>query len=555
MEHQLHVLVVDDEPRQRRGVAALIRQLRPGYTVHEARNGQEALEHSLAHPVNLVLTDIQMPVMNGMDYINKVRQSRLELRIVLITVYDEFHYVQQAIRLNVMDYMIKPVTAEQLLPLLESIEQEQAHQRIQLEQQQSLSRQLARLEPVYQEHLLYRWLTGSLNVQEQQECQHYFRRDGDISIWMMRRMDSPRQEASDWKRLLHHHLETVVPSDISLYYIGMDDPEEPLTLIVQWLYAWQTTDHQTYRDQVMAMLEQLRSDDKGDICTGESWLFSSKETAEEIHRAYRSAAAALERHFYEEKSCWLISISSDWSLTGNQRPPIGYLSTASIESAIHKRDKTAMEQELDHLLKQLAADRPPVSWLQYHLLQILMPCIEHSSAHMGQELQDQYGQRLEKLIRQSVRLPELRMRLFALLSEWLEQIDSCRMSKSEQAMLACHEYLERHYHEDLSLDEVAGRFYYNPSYFSLLFKSHFGISFTDYIQRLRMQHARTMLLETDSRIAEIARQAGYRDIKYFAKVFKKSFLYTPEEYRRQFRRANIPADRPASRGVSSPGVD
>ncbi|WP_046214257.1 response regulator [Paenibacillus wulumuqiensis] len=555
MELQLHVLVVDDEPRQRRGVAALVRQLRPGYTVHEARNGQEALELSLAHPVDLVLTDIQMPVMNGMDYINQVRKSLPELRIVLITVYDEFHYVQQAIRLNVMDYLIKPVTAVQLLPLLESIEQEQIQRRIQLEQQQSLSRQLARLEPIYQEHLLYRWLTGSLNIQEQEECQRYFRIDGEISIWLMRRMNVLQQPAGDWKMPLREHLEAAVSGGISLYYTGMDDPEEPLIIIVQWPHFWQEKDRQTCRDQVITVLEQLHADHNVDICTAESELFSSRESAQGVHLAYQSAAAALERHFYEADSCWLMGESGYSTSRASQRQPIRYPSTASIESAIHKRDRSVMEQEMDDLLKQLAADHPSVPLLKYHLLQIMLPCIERSSAHIGQELKDQYAQRLEFIIQQSARLQQLRMQLLTVLSEWLEQIDSCRMSKSDQAMLECREYLERHYHEDLSLDEVAGRFYYNPSYFSLLFKSHFGTSFTDYIQRLRMQHARTLLLETNDRIAEIGRQTGYRDIKYFAKVFKKSFLYTPEEYRRQFRRSDILADRPVSGRVSRPGVD
>ncbi|WP_046226317.1 response regulator [Paenibacillus dauci] len=554
-ESQLQVLVVDDEPRQRRGVAALIRQLRPDYKVHEASNGQEALEISLAYPIDLALTDIQMPVMNGMDYIRQVRSSRPDLRIVLITVYDEFQYVQQAIRLSVMDYMIKPVTSEQLLPLLESTERDQQQRQIQLEQQQSLSRQLAKLEPVYQEHLLHRWLTGTLNHEEQQECQHYFQQDTQISIWLMRRIDASRSEESIWKLQLRQHIHAAVAEHVKLYCTGMDDSDDPLIIIVEWPQDWQEHNRQECRNRVMDMLQYWKSVSSMDVHTGESVLFHAADNAAAIHSAYRSAEVVLERHFYDSSDSWLIAASGELDIHPAQLTSFGYPSTALIESAIHKRDQVVVQQELDNLLDQLSADRPSVPLLKYHLLQIIMPCIQQASAGLEQGIRDLYLQRLETVIREAAWLVDLRTHLLGLLSEWIEQLDTCRMSKSDQAMLECRDYLEQHYHEDLSLDEVAGRFYYNPSYFSLLFKSHFGTSFTDYIQRLRMQHARTLLLETNERIAEIGQRAGYRDIKYFAKVFKKTFLYTPEEYRRQFRRSVTTVESVAGGGVSRSGVD
>ncbi|ANF96930.1 response regulator [Paenibacillus bovis] len=554
-QHQLQILIVDDEPRQRRGVAALVRQLRPDYIVHEAINGQEALEISLAYSINLVLTDIQMPVMNGMEYIKQVRISHSELRIVLITVYDEFQYVQQAIRLGVMDYMIKPVTSEQLLPLLENIELEYRQHQIRLEQQQSLSRQLAKLEPVYQEHLLYRWVTGSLNKEEQQECQSYFHQEAPISIWLMCRIESAPSEETLWKIQLREYLHTIVNDQVDLYYTGMDDSDDPLIIIVQWPQEWQDHHRQECRNSVMDALQYWQVQHDMDIRTGEGILLIAPDDTESVHLAYRSAEVALEKQFYEDTSSWQIASSCEQDRSYAQLLSFGYTSTALIESVILKKEPVGVQQELDNLLMQLSAERPSVPFLKYHLLQILLPCIQHPGPGMEQSVRDRYRQRLETVIRESARMMDLRKRLLALLGEWIEQIDTSRISKSDQAMLECREYLEQHYSEDLGLDEVAGRFYYNPSYFSLLFKSHFGTSFTDYVQRLRMQHARTLLLETNERVAEIGQRVGYRDIKYFAKVFKKTFLYTPEEYRRQFRRSVTAAESVNEGGVTRSGVD
>ncbi len=101
-------------------------------------------------------------------------------------------------------------------------------------------------------------------------------------------------------------------------------------------------------------------------------------------------------------------------------------------------------------------------------------------------------------------------------------------------MQKCREFVEDNLHEDLGLEMIAQRFFYNPSYFSILFKNNFGISFTDFLVKTRMQKARSLLLQSDLKVVDIARQVGYKDIKYFNKVFKKMFLYSPEEFRRMF---------------------
>ncbi|MBW7460811.1 response regulator, partial [Paenibacillus sepulcri] len=97
-EAAMNVLVVDDEPKQRRGLAAMIRSLRPDYRIWEARNGREALEFCEARTFQIVFTDIQMPLLDGFRFAELVKKEGcLQPKLVFVSVFHEFGYAQQAI--------------------------------------------------------------------------------------------------------------------------------------------------------------------------------------------------------------------------------------------------------------------------------------------------------------------------------------------------------------------------------------------------------------------------------------------------------------------------
>ena len=125
MAEPIGVLVADDEPRQRRGLAALIRSLRPGYRVYEAKNGKEALKLVRESAPEIVFTDIQMPLASGLEFLEAVgRLQQAQPKVVLVSVYSEFSYAQQALRLGAKDYLLKPVRPEQLSDVLEKLEKQ-----------------------------------------------------------------------------------------------------------------------------------------------------------------------------------------------------------------------------------------------------------------------------------------------------------------------------------------------------------------------------------------------------------------------------------------------
>jgi two-component system response regulator YesN len=98
-------------------------------------------------------------------------------------------------------------------------------------------------------------------------------------------------------------------------------------------------------------------------------------------------------------------------------------------------------------------------------------------------------------------------------------------------MQACRAYIMEHYSEDLSLDTVAKQFHFNSSYFSEQFKQYKGINFSDYLLQVRMDSAKRMLETTNEKVYQIACDVGYKDAKYFNRLFKRDTGITPEQYR------------------------
>lgn len=120
-----NVLIADDEPIIRDGIRNSIDwpSLQMN-VVAEAEDGEEAIELSLMYSVDILLVDINMPIVNGLNVIKHVKEKLPDCRIIIITGYDEFKYAQEAIRLNVSDYLLKPIDPNHLLELLNKLENE-----------------------------------------------------------------------------------------------------------------------------------------------------------------------------------------------------------------------------------------------------------------------------------------------------------------------------------------------------------------------------------------------------------------------------------------------
>ncbi|WP_248927007.1 response regulator [Paenibacillus hamazuiensis] len=161
------VLITDDEPIIREGIRESVDWEALGMQVAaEAEDGEEALELALKHEVHLVLADLNMPIMDGITFIKEMRNRRPECKVIIVTGHDEFTYAQEAIRLHVAEYILKPAEPEQLRKVLEKVGKELEDEYAQEQHLQLASRQITRNFPLLRERFCLEWVEDQLASEE-----------------------------------------------------------------------------------------------------------------------------------------------------------------------------------------------------------------------------------------------------------------------------------------------------------------------------------------------------------------------------------------------------
>ncbi|AZK46725.1 response regulator [Paenibacillus lentus] len=166
-EYCWKVLIADDEFIIREGIRESVdwEQLRLN-VVAEAEDGEEALELALKHRVNILLVDLNMPIMDGIELMKHIRKALPDCKIVIITGHDEFTYAQTAIRLQVKDYILKPANPAQLEKVLRQVRNELEEEAIQQQHLQTASRQITKSYPLLRERFCQEWMEGSMTEEE-----------------------------------------------------------------------------------------------------------------------------------------------------------------------------------------------------------------------------------------------------------------------------------------------------------------------------------------------------------------------------------------------------
>lgn len=528
---QTEVLVVDDEPKQRRGLAAMIRSLRPDFRVHEAKNGKEALALARSRSLDIVFTDIQMPIVNGIEFLEALNNEEAKLpRVVFVSVYHEFEYAQRALRLGAKDYLVKPVSGEHLEAILSGMEQQIDLESSRQTQANNLTEQLAHTKSVYLEHLLYKWMTEELQPPEKSEVNSHFAAAGPGTVLILKTMAGSRLESeTEWKCILKRAVtQTLCPFAESLV-IAPEHEKDRFYVVAVWKTGMSGTEG---LEKLRTTLEQL-----GNVYSRSIGAAVGTETVsieQDILRCCGSARTALQYLYYFPEGMWLFADELDNRLNKAANLPITASDTDALEEAVTESNAEHAVARLTAILDNMAAAYPAPFRMKCNAIQLLLTCIKHAEPVLDKEVCRGLTDRIDRELLASDSLRDTKDTAARLLTDIVNQMKKDKGSRSEMIMQKCREYVEDHLHEDLGLEMVAQRFFYNSSYFSILFKNHFQISFTDFLVKTRMQKARSLLLQTDHRVANIAMQVGYKDIKYFNKVFKKMFLYSPEEFRRMF---------------------
>ncbi|WP_219834134.1 response regulator [Paenibacillus sp. R14(2021)] len=527
----MNILIVDDEPRHLRGMAGMIRSMRPEARVSVAKDGEEALAVVRSELPDVVLSDIQMPNMDGLAFLKHLEEEGIQTKVVMVSAYNLFEYAQIALRHGAHDYLLKPVDADKVEALLQRLEAQIAVESKQREESEMLKQRVELASSAYRSRLLHLWLSGNLTPRE-------------------------RAELEEWE--LARTANAILLTEIDRR-TGNQDELQPETLHaiarqVEQLgsafgqaatFALQTAWNQ--RAQLVTILrlgepfDQLRQALRGALIAGKQQLLPAgalthgiggRQEADpyeiDIMTMHKRAQTALSYAFHDG---WQGVVDYD-ALTVRAKP-VFRLDGEQLFEALQEPTMAAAERMCRSAFEELACGghADPKLMRDYAAL-TLMKVKSRTRDITDRRIGSVIGDTAVSAIPECSGSGELMELLLDALSCIHTSLNESKQDRSEMIIHTCLSWIQEHYREDLTLEMAAEKFHFNASYFSTLMKSRTGRSFSDHIAEARMRRAKALLMSGQHKIYEISEQCGYRDTKYFTRIFKKQVGLSPEAYKR-----------------------
>ena len=518
------VLLVDDEEDIREGISRKMDWLGLGFSlVGEAANGQDALELAETLRPDVILTDIKMPFMDGLELCRILTDRLPASRFVVFSGFDAFEYAKQAIQMNVVEYILKPINADELSAVLRRLKEELDRERAERRNMELLRSRYTENLPILRELFYTNLLDG--RIEPGTERDRAARLDIDL-------------RGEEWA--------------VGLAYIGSDNSRDALsTLSVQNLLEETLTADRCrlslYNDWVALIVsltetftiyDLIRSLDRA--CTlaasylGLTLTVGVGAPCRELSGMARSSAEA--RTALEYRSMvgrGQVIYIGDLEPDGGPVLSFEEADERALTAAIKLGNEEEIRQAAAALAGKIRQANPAAG--QYHLF--LMELVTHllkMTRRSGVGVEEVFGTDFS-LPMQEPELPTL-----AELEDWCAErcLRLHTLIRRRQTDTAGHtvetakEYIRQHYAEsDLSVEKLCAYLHLSSTYFSTLFKRETGTSFTAYVTKVRMEAAAEAIRSTEDKTYLIAQRCGYDDPNYFSYVFKRHFGATPTKYR------------------------
>ncbi|SDE19521.1 two-component system, response regulator YesN [Paenibacillus sp. UNCCL117] len=527
------IMLVDDEIGVRNSIKAKIDWEAAGYRIiSEAENGLEALRLLQEQPLpDLLISDIRMPQMDGLALIEACKESCPELKIIVLSGYSDFEYMKTAIRYGVKDYLLKPVVRGELTALLARLSKELEEDRAKTRQDRLDQLQSSKQLVTLQEQLIWQlvkdeWLSLSAVKERLRGLQlSALAADEVHARFAAIEMRIPRGRLDDWSER----------KDLLVLAFGMVCRE----IAEQWTEVIPLYDFH-YPSMMYFLILREKDGAEEEIAAA-----LVRQLQHSIHHYLRVETVVgigepvygIERLKDAYASCMLSwSQGSAGAGPGERKPGAGQEFTLTTETerklilSIESLDKKAVYK----LLQDILPAGPDTTMFAFTFLTFRVILLFSSVARKF-ELGDSALQRhlwsCQMSLRDSHSKEQVLRQLEELAELVMEEVRKTRFSNGQQLVEAIRKYVDDNFSYELSLASLADMFHLNETYLSGLFKQAAGMTFSDYVTKLRMDKALALIKENQLKLTDIATLVGYSSSSYFSTVFKKYYGASPKEYR------------------------
>lgn len=532
------IIIADDEDYVRELLAKSINQSpAPFEVVGTAGDGPKALQLVQALKPDILISDICMPLMNGLELIQSVNRVDQNIMTVVISGYDDFEYAQKALGLGVSGYLLKPFSSQELFELLDKI-------KAGIESREQLRSTMQTMQERFDSNLHYlqeRMLTellqnpvippdfvhsaGSIQLDLEGSC-------FAVGMIHIKKAASAQGEMPAMAEVVGS-LKKQFPSGggevFSAYLLGLQKDK------LAALFVGRGLDDARLDGMAFSALGKIGLHLQARLGL-DAWCVLGGCTArrEMISQSYRQAM-----------SVWQSTVEHThavvrWRQPAAQAVPAALPALPKMEEdrlmiLIQMGRKEQALHLLDGILREYAASAKAgqAELVRVSLIELMLAisALMEKTSELCQEDAEVIVGYMKKIVSNGG-LMDARDELRKYVTKCCEVVSGSGKSQSERIALSVKELIEQNLsNEDFSLETAASILFFSPNYVRQIFKQTIGESFVEYRIRRRMETAREMIQNPDNKIQSVALQTGYSNQRYFANSFKKYFGCTPSEYR------------------------
>jgi two-component system response regulator YesN len=526
------IMIVDDEADVREGIASHINWDKLNMEVVAlAENGQDGLDKAENCEVDIVLTDIKMPFLGGLEMSRLLLKLHPYCKIIILTGFDEFEYAQSAIRLNAAEYVLKPVNVIELTEVLQRVKEVLDESIAEKRNMDSLRKSYAEALPVLKGRFLSNLLAGFYEEKKLEEQMESY----DVKIRGYKYYSSVVFEITGV--LGDKPSVSMELINLSVHGIIQDCFESRCgceVIMESFGIAAITGWDKEQVDKIMSITNEVCQECRHildiEVTAG---IGRVRQGIHEVHSSFREAREALE---------YKIIIGGGGAIYIQdmeqvQPPQIAYDSRS--EKLLLSAIKFGSSQQLSTLISDML-DRISNydEWGQRVYLLNFINSIYNIVKGYNLQNETLIAEPLKELMGGPVKWATKESFIKKDCYTICYRISSCISQKRENAakllITEAKKYIEDHYREsDLSVEKICGSLHVSQSYFSTLFRKETGVSYVQYLTEIRMTNALMLLQETDYKTYIISDMVGYDDPNYFSHVFKRRFGISPIKYRQQ----------------------
>jgi two-component system response regulator YesN len=515
-----------------------------------AIDGQEGLDLIITHKPDIVITDIYMPVMNGLEMIEQLRSHNFSGKIIVLSGYSDFDYARQALRLQVDDYICKPISLETMKEVLVKSIHELEKLRIEQFKQDQLMEMLTVYEPYVQKKWMNYVVTGrhDADFPEVQEINNKFKHWNFKShiVLVIEMMKTERIAGLSFvdQRLFYFGLNNIIQEIARNYWPDFHFVELYSHHCALLLHSQNQDDNAAALKQIIEMVENIVESVftylQIDINVG---IGSFKNQWSDIARSTDEGFFAL---FYKNKrvgrSGSLYTLPEEFSKKDihkyneikHEILPIKMYQDLS-EAISHARMDQAITVIQQFIIQLDGIHKLPMTYLRnfgYELWTIMI----NSFSKAGIQIENKYPRKQIQDELDTIASPQEMEKCFIeKIKELGKEFQSDVNLKHRHAVEFIMQYVHDNYHQELVLNEIADQICISRSYLSYIFKKATGDTFNNYVTRVRIEKAKAMILEGKYLIYEVSELVGYKNVPYFSTLFKKVTGMNPTQLYERFR--------------------